>query len=80
MNSNIQNIRKTDNSNNQVQDIKDKLTTSLNTLIEIEEYEHCQKVKNLIDKVDYFISLRDKIEDKDLYERMERMLVEMCQI
>ena len=67
------------NSHNQVQNIKDKLTTSLNKLIEIEEYEHCQKVKNLIDKLNTFTSLRDKIEDKDLYERMERMLVEMCQ-
>jgi hypothetical protein len=65
--------------NTNIQNIKDKLTTSLNKLVEIEEYEHCQKVKNLIDKVDYFISLRDKIEDKDLYERMEKMLIEMCQ-
>ena len=65
--------------NSNIQNIKDKLTTSLNKLVEIEEYEHCQKVKNLIDKVDYFISLRDKIEDKDLYERMERMLIKMCQ-
>ncbi len=65
--------------NSNIQNIKDKLTTSLNKLVEIEEYEHCQKVKNLIDKVDYFISLRDKIEDKDLYDRMEKMLVEMCQ-
>ena len=62
-----------------IQNIKDRLNTSLNRLVEIEEYEHCQKVKNLIDKVDYFISLRDKIEDKDLYERMEKMLIEMCQ-
>jgi hypothetical protein len=62
-----------------IQNIKDRLNTSLNTLIDMEEYEHCQKVKNLIDKVDYFISLRDKIEDKDLYERMEKMLIEMCQ-
>ena len=66
--------------NTNIQNIKDKLTTSLNKLIEIEEYEHCQKVKNLIDKLNTFTSLRDKIEDKDLYERMERMLVEMCQI
>lgn len=65
--------------NSNIQNIKDKLTTSLNKLVEIEEYEHCQKVKNLIDKVDYFISLRDKIEDKELYERMEKMLIEMCQ-
>ena len=65
--------------NSTTQNIKDKLTTSLNTLIEIEEYEHCQKVKNLIDKINTFTSLRDKIEDKELYERMEKMLVEMCQ-
>jgi hypothetical protein len=65
--------------NSNIQNIKDRLNTSLNKLVEIEEYEHCQKVKNLIDKVDYFISLRDKIEDKDLYDRMEKMLVEMCQ-
>ena len=65
--------------NSNIQNIKDRLNTSLNKLVEIEEYEHCQKVKNLIDKVDYFISLRDKIEDKDLYDRMEKMLIEMCQ-
>lgn len=65
--------------NSNIQNIKDRLTTSLDTLVEIEEYEHCQKVKNLIDKVDYFISLRDEIEDKELYERMEKMLIEMCQ-
>ena len=65
--------------NSNIQNIKDRLTTSLNKLVEIEEYEHCQKVKTLIDKVDYFISLRDKIEDKELYERMEKMLIKMCQ-
>ena len=80
MNSTTQNIREIDNSNNQVQNIKDKLTTSLNRLVEIEEYEHCQKVKNLIDKLNTFTSMKETIKDRDLYERMERMLVEMCQI
>jgi hypothetical protein len=65
--------------NSNIQNIKDRLNTSLDTLVDMEEYEMCQKVKTLIDKVDYFTSLRDKIEDKDLYERMERMLVELCQ-
>ena len=67
------------NSHNQVQNIKDKLTTSLNTLVDMEEYEHCQKVKNLIDKLNTFTSMKETIKDKDLYERMEKMLVEMCQ-
>ena len=65
--------------NTNIQNIKDKLNTSLNTLVDMEEYESCQKVKTLIDKIDYFTSLRDKIEDKDLYDRMERILVEICQ-
>ena len=66
--------------NSNIQNIKDRLNTSLDTLVDMEEYEMCQKVKTLIDKIKYFESLRDKIEDKELYERMEKMLVEMCQI
>ncbi len=39
-----------------------------------------KKTKDLIDKIDTFISLRDEIEDKDLYKRMEETLIKMCQI
>jgi hypothetical protein len=66
--------------NSNIQNIKDIWNNRLNTLVEIEEYEMCQKVKTLIDKIDTFISLRDEIEDKDLYKRMEETLIKMCQI
>jgi hypothetical protein len=66
--------------NTNIQNIKDIWNNRLNTLVEIEEYEMCQKVKTLIDKIDTFISLRDEIEDKDLYKRMEETLIKMCQI
>ena len=66
--------------NSNIQNIKDRWNTRLNTLVEIEEYEMAKKTKDLIDKIDTFISLRDEIEDKDLYKRMEETLIEMCQI
>ena len=66
--------------NTNIQNIKDIWNNRLNTMVDMEEYEMAKKTKDLIDKIDTFISLRDKIEDKDLYDRMERMLVEMCQI
>ncbi len=66
--------------NSNIQNIKDIWNNRLNTLVEIEEYEMAKKTKDLIDKIDTFISLRDEIEDKDLYKRMEETLIEMCQI
>jgi hypothetical protein len=66
--------------NSNIQNIKDIWNNRLNTLVEIEEYEMAKKTKDLIDKIDTFISLRDEIEDKDLYKRMEETLIKMCQI
>jgi len=66
--------------NSNIQNIKDIWNNRLNTLVEIEEYEMAKKTKYLIDKIDTFISLRDEIEDKDLYKRMEETLIKMCQI
>ncbi len=66
--------------NSNIQNIKDIWNNRLNTLVEIEEYEMAKKTKDLLDKIDTFISLRDEIEDKDLYKRMEETLIKMCQI
>ena len=80
MNSTTQNIREIDNSYRQVQNIKDRLNTSLKMLVDMEEYEMCQKTKNLIDTLDTFIKMKETVKDKELYKKMEKQVIEMCQI
>ena len=63
-----------------IEDIKDRWTSRLDLLVALEEYELAQKTKNLIDKIDYFVSLRDKIKDQGLYKEVEQMVIEQCQI
>jgi len=66
--------------NSNIQNIKDIWNNRLNILVEIEEYEMCQKVKTLIDKIDTFTRMKENVKDKDLYKRMEETLIKMCQI
>ena len=63
-----------------IEDIKDRWTSRLDLLVSLEEYELAQKTKDLIDKIDYFVSLRDKIKDQGLYKEVEQMVIEQCQI
>jgi len=46
----------------------------------MEEYEIAKKTKDLIDKLDTFIKMKETVKDQRLYKRMEKMLIEMCQI
>lgn len=66
--------------NSNIQNIKDKLNTSLNTLVEIEEYEMAKKTKDLLDKLDTFIKMKETVKDQMLYNKIEKQVVEMCQI
>ena len=66
--------------NSNIQNIKDIWNNRLNTMVDMEEYEMAKKTKDLIDKLDTFIKMKETVKDKDLYERMERMVIETCQI
>jgi len=63
-----------DNHQN-IKDIRKAWNIRLNYLIEREEYEMCQTTKNLIDKIDTFIKMKDTVEDTAFYEQMERQVV-----
>ena len=65
--------------NTNIQNIKDIWNNRLKILVEIEEYEMAKKTKDLIDKIDTFIKMKETVKDRDLYERIERMVIEMCQ-
>ena len=66
--------------NTNIQNIKDIWNNRLNTMVDMEEYEMAKKTKDLIDKIDTFIKMKETVKDKDLYERIERMVIETCQI
>ena len=66
--------------NTNIQNIKDIWNNRLNTMVDMEEYEMAKKTKDLIDKLDTFIKMKETVKDRDLYERIERMVIEMCQI
>jgi hypothetical protein len=66
--------------NSNIQNIKDIWNNRLNTLVDMEEYEIAKKTKDLIDKLDTFIKMKETVKDQRLYKRMEKMLIEMCQI
>ena len=66
--------------NTDIQNIKDIWNNRLNTMVDMEEYEMAKKTKDLIDKLDTFIKMKETVKDRDLYERIERMVIEMCQI
>lgn len=68
-----------DNTQN-IKDIRKAWNIRLNYLIETEQYEMCQTTKNLIDKIDTFIKMKETVKDKAFYEQMERQVVEMCQM
>ncbi len=65
--------------NTNIQNIKDIWNNRLKILVEIEEYEMAKKTKDLIDKIDTFIKMKETVKDRDLYERIERTVIEMCQ-
>ncbi len=65
--------------NTNIQNIKDIWNNRLNTMVDMEEYEMAKKTKDLIDKIDTFIKMKETVKDRDLYERIERMVIEMCQ-
>ncbi len=66
--------------NTNIQNIKDIWNNRLNTMVDMEEYEMAKKTKDLIDKIDLFIKMKETVKDRDLYERIERVVIEMCQI
>ena len=66
--------------NTNIQNIKDIWNNRLNTMVEIEEYEMAKKTKDLLDKIDLFIKMKETVKDQKLYKRMEETLIEMCQI
>jgi hypothetical protein len=66
--------------NTNIQNIKDIWNNRLNMLVDMEEYEMAKKTKDLIDKLDTFIKMKETVKDRDLYERIERMVIETCQI
>ena len=66
--------------NTNIQNIKDIWNNRLNTMVDMEEYEMAKKTKDLIDKLDTFIKMKETVKDRDLYERIERMVIETCQI
>ena len=66
--------------NTNIQNIKDIWNNRLNTMVDMEEYEMAKKTKDLIDKLDAFIKMKETVKDRDLYERIERMVIETCQI
>jgi len=63
-----------DNHQN-IKDIRKSWNQRLNYLIEREEYEMCQTTKNLIDKIDTFIKMKETVKDLEFYEQMERQVV-----
>lgn len=67
-------------NNTNIQNIKDIWNNRLNTMVDMEEYEMAKKTKDLIDKIDTFIKMKETVKDRDLYERIERMVIETCQI
>jgi len=66
--------------NTNIQNIKDIWNNRLNTMVDMEEYEMAKKTKDLIDKLDAFIKMKETVKDQRLYKRMEDALIEMCQI
>jgi len=61
--------------NSNIQNIKDIWNNRLNTLVDMEEYEMAKKTKDLLDKLDTFIKMKDTVEDTAFYEQMERQVV-----
>lgn len=64
------------NNHQNIKDIRKAWNIRLNYLIEREEYEMCQTTKNLIDKIDTFIKMKETVKDKAFYEQLEEMVVE----
>ena len=55
-------------------------TSRLDLLVDLEEYELAQKTKDVIDRIDFFVSLKEVIQDQELYKEIERLVIEECQI
>jgi len=64
------------NNHQNIKDIRKAWNVRLNYLIEREEYESCKRIKDLIDKIDTFIKMKDTVEDMAFYEQMEELVVE----
>jgi pyruvate/2-oxoacid:ferredoxin oxidoreductase beta subunit len=59
-----------------LQEIKEHLEQRMDLLIQMEKYEMCKTLKELLDKIDEFIGMKTTMKDQNYYQELEKLLVE----
>lgn len=59
-----------------LQEIKEHLEQRMDLLIQMEKYEMCKTLKELLDKIDEFIGMKTTMKDQGYYQELENLLVE----
>jgi hypothetical protein len=59
-----------------LQEIKEHLEQRMDLLIQMEKYEMCKTLKELLDKIDEFIGMKTTMKDPNYYQELEKLLVE----
>lgn len=64
---------------NNIQDIKEHLEQRMDLLIQMEKYEMCTTLKDLLGKIDQFIGMKTTMKDQGYYQELEKLLVKDLQ-